>query len=93
MRDSQHKSHNETPPKHSHKNPPKWLRKSLKKKNEIHKKITRGHKDELQTFHSPRGKIIYKEASNLPLSYSLEDLREALALGRKKKGKSKEQMN
>jgi hypothetical protein len=47
MCDSQHKSHKETPPKPSHKNPLERPGKSLKKKNRIHKQITRGHKDEL----------------------------------------------
>jgi hypothetical protein len=64
-------------------------------KNGIHKQITKGHKDELQNFHSPRGKILCKEASNLPSSYPLVDLHEALASPRegKRKGKTKEQTN
>jgi hypothetical protein len=95
MCDSQLKSHKETPPKPSHENAPKRLRKSPKKINGIHKEITRGHKDKLQTFHSLRGKILYKEASNLPSSYPLEDLHEGLASHRegRRNGKTKEQMN
>jgi hypothetical protein len=42
-----------TIPKPYYENPPKGSENHQKRKNGIHKQITRGHKDELQTFHSP----------------------------------------
>jgi hypothetical protein len=43
-----------------------------RKGHEIHKKITKEQEFELQTFHTSCGKILCKEASNLPSSYPLE---------------------
>jgi hypothetical protein len=74
MYDSNNKSRKETPPNIFHENPQKTSENHQKRKNEIHKQITKGHKDELQTFHTPRGKFLYKEASKTSSSYPLEDL-------------------
>jgi hypothetical protein len=74
MCDSHNESRKETPPKPSNEKPPKRLQKSSKKGNGIQKQITKEHKDELQTFHTLRGMILYKQASYLPSSYRLEDL-------------------
>jgi hypothetical protein len=50
----------------------KGLRKSPKKRDP--QANHQGIEDELPTFHIGRGKILYKEASNLPSSYPLRDL-------------------
>jgi hypothetical protein len=93
MCDSQLKSRKEMPPKFSHENPQKGSENYRKRKMGSISKSQGGHKDELQILHSPRGKILYKEASNLPSSYPLEDFHEALASSMKVKerGKTMEQ--
>jgi hypothetical protein len=79
MCDSQHEPRKETHPKLSHENPPKKVWKTPKRKNGIHKQITREQDNELQTFHTSWGKILYKEASNIPSSFPLDICNRALA--------------
>jgi hypothetical protein len=73
IRDPHKKSRKETPSnpmnqKYQEKAPKIHRRKG----HEIHKKITKEQEFELQTFHTSCGKILCKEASNLPSSYPLE---------------------